>query len=100
MGRECNTLTRTPGKSSNILLGWPLELGEIDGSHSMKKIPKLPWKMAEGKTVDSEKQTCRMDILGKAREFLEYAAYRAWAFTLGKREDSNILDTIWIQGLS
>lgn len=51
VGTECNTLIRTPGKSSNVLLGWPLELGEIDGSHSMKKIPKVPWKVAEGKTV-------------------------------------------------
>lgn len=31
--RQPNSLTRTQGKESNRLLGWLLELGEIDGSH-------------------------------------------------------------------
>lgn len=56
VGRECNTLTRTPGKQSNMLLGWLLELGGINGSHYMKEMPDVPWKMAEGRTKDSEKQ--------------------------------------------
>ena len=56
VGRECNTLTKTPGKQSNMLLGWLLELGEIDGLHYMKEMPEVPWEMAEGRTKDSEKQ--------------------------------------------
>lgn len=56
VGREWNTLTRTPGKQSNMLLGWLLELGGINGSHYMKEMPDVPWKMAEGRTKGSEKQ--------------------------------------------
>lgn len=43
----------------------------------MKKIPKVPWKVAEGKTIRLREADMWVDILGKARKFLEYAAYRA-----------------------
>lgn len=57
VGTECNTLTRTPGKSSNILLGWPFKLGEIDGSHSMKKNTKSA--MEGGRRQDHKTQRSR-----------------------------------------
>lgn len=95
VGRGCNTLTRTPGKQSNMLLGWLLELGGIDGSHYMKEMPKCHgrWQKAGPRTQRS--RHTGVDILCKARKFLEYAASRAWVLThWAKGKTPNIADTV------
>ena len=57
--REGSSLTRSPGKQSNILLGWLLELGEIDGSHNMKwKCQNYHGRWQKVRPKDSEKQAC------------------------------------------